>query len=196
MQAVLKEWATRRESLQLEIDQEPSSFSTKQLFSMYQEEVAETLQWIALKHRVTPTAVAIRWTLECGSNRIVADDDSEAALTPVVSSALIDCDLTVDTFDGVPVEWRKVFRFQLDEEDKELLQECSAPSLQDIEKAEKMRNAKTQLSAEQVDANPEDALNDWERELLEYQRAMEDSDESFADEDYPEIDFSNKALWL
>jgi hypothetical protein len=200
-EAILSEWAKRREAIAKGKDGDEeffsAAFSTRQLWHMYQDEVSETLLWIALKHRVSPTAVAIRWALECGSDSILQDDTADSPLLPpVVSSAVIDCNLSVETFNGLPVEWRKVFRFELDEEDKESLQACSAPTLEEIERKEKLRKAKSSSSSEDVDANPDDALNDWERELLEHQKAMEENDDSFADEKYPGIDFSNKSLWL
>ncbi|KAL3923671.1 MAG: hypothetical protein SGILL_001526 [Bacillariaceae sp.] len=208
-ESVLNEWAVRWGAMENDSticsdggnDHDATSttfhFSTMRLWNMYQDQVVETLQWVALKHRVSPMTVAIRWALDQGPDSVVQNENGRVDTLPgVVSSGIIDCPLDVEMFDDLPVEWRKVFRFALDPEDKEMLKECSAPTLADIQRTDELRTAKSSSSTKDLYANPDDALNDWERELLEYQRALDESNESFAQEEYPDIDISNQALWL
>ncbi|KAG7343766.1 aldo/keto reductase family protein [Nitzschia inconspicua] len=196
---LLREWANRHDRFDNpNVVSSPAAF--RDLWGRYQGQVVEKLRWIALKYRVKPTAVALRWILEEGASTI--DDTSKhvGRCSPIVSSAMMNCDLTSYAFNEngrVPVEWRKVFRFQLDEEDRTMLENIPAPSMKAIEKREGSRSSSGPPNSRSIDGNPEDALNDWDRELLEYEREMKESAETpFNDDDYPEIDFNNKALWL
>ncbi|KAG7371408.1 aldo/keto reductase family protein [Nitzschia inconspicua] len=197
---LLREWANRHDRFD-NPNVVSSQAALRDLWGRYQGQVVEKLRWIALKYRVTPTAVALRWILEEGASTI--DDTSKhvGRCSPiVVSSAMMNCDLTSYAFDEngrVPVEWRMVFRFQLDEEDWTMLQDIPAPSMKAIEKREgSPRSSSGPPKSRIIDGNPEDALNDWDRELLEYEREMKERAETpFNDDDYPEIDFT-KALWL
>jgi len=105
---VLKEWSKRREAT-------PAS-----LWQQYQEDVVGQLNWIASKHDVSVSAVALRWALECGSG---ANEDAATREGPTVSSAL--AGLTIDDPKKAVIrkleDLRQVFRFRLDEEDKEIL---------------------------------------------------------------------------
>ena len=117
---LLNDWAARRER-----QQKPSSSSSTSVvpvWKIYQDHVVEQMSWIALKHDVSMSAVALRWALECGSGTAGTNEES-----PIVSSALADVvfDPKEDVFQK-PVELRQVFRFQLDEEDKDILSEISS----------------------------------------------------------------------
>ncbi len=107
---LLKEWAKRRET------QQTTTLSSGPILKQYQNDVVGQLSWIAMKHDVSISAVALRWTLECSTGE-----------GPVVSSALaeIDFDDPRGDFPQKLIELRQVFRFQLDEEDREILSEIS-----------------------------------------------------------------------
>jgi hypothetical protein len=221
----LREWTTRWEQYQTVGDSKshesssssmsPSSqFSISKLWPVYKKQVIDILQWIGLKYRVPLAAVALRWALEKGSshdlfNNGKKDGDGDGGTyPPIVSTVMMDCSMNpADTsFVGgenwCPVDWRKVFRFQLDEEDLILLQDIPAPSWESITRRKEQRSLLSSWSSSVPDKNnirgnnPEDALNDWERELLEYQRGVEENKVCSSMGDYPEIDFHNKALWL
>ena len=73
-----------------------------------------------------------RWALERG---FVVENDAgkmstELASSSILSSAMMNFGLGSESFrnDGLPSEWRKVFWFELDKDDVDLLQEISAPS--------------------------------------------------------------------
>ena len=75
-----------------------------------------------MKHDVSISAVALRWALECSTGD-----------GPVVTSALADIDLD-DPRGDFPqklIELRQVFRFQLDEEDRDILSEISPRQLEE-----------------------------------------------------------------
>jgi hypothetical protein len=219
---MLREWDTRREqqfqpgfhtkshrwSSSLS---QSSQVSVTDLWQRYQEQVVDTLQWIGLKYRVPPAAVALRWALEKGSSHhhyLDSNGGKQGGVThaPIIASVMMDCSLSsADTFvvsgDWSPVEWRKVFRFQFDEEDVTLLQNIPAPSWEVIQRQEEQRRLLSTSSSSplpnNVHGNPEDALNDWERELLEYHREEEENKVwTPKKDDYPDIDFNNQALWL
>lgn len=124
---LLKEWAKRHER-----QQKPTSTS-EPVWKQYQEHVVGQLNWIAMKHDVSLSAVALRWALECGSTAAIDDTNGEG---PIVSSVLADI-----AFDDEPtgdvaqklVELRQVFRFQLDEEDRHILFDLSASQLDENE---------------------------------------------------------------
>jgi hypothetical protein len=219
----LREWATRWEQYQTVANSRShessssssvspnSQFSVSKLWQDYQKQVVDTLQWIGLKYRVPPAAVALRWALEKGSSHHDPFNNRDGGTyPPIVSTVMMDCSMnTADTSfvgggDWCPVDWRKVFRFQLDEEDLTLLQDIPAPSWEAITRRKEQRSllSSSSWSSSVPDKNnirgnnPEDALNDWERELLEYQRGVEENKVCSSMGDYPEIDFHNKALWL
>jgi hypothetical protein len=174
---ILREWATRRHG------DDESFFSSRELWEMHQQEILEPLQWIALKHRVSVSAVALRWVLECGGDKLCYDDGHRNHGKGIVSSAIVDCIIDTEDF-GQNVEYRQTFRFALDEEDKEMLQRISAPTIGELNKQDR--------SVDEFDTELE-GLNDWERELILYQKELAGEDEL---DDYPGIDFNNKALWL
>jgi hypothetical protein len=231
---ILREWASRRRTVNDQGHQNhdsttttPPPFSTRELQQLYHDDVMDILQWIALKHRVSVTAVALRWALESGSHDDASWGSSKQVdttihpsrqqglpLSPVISTAMVDFVLdyseeedewnsSSSSSSSSPssspshlLSWRKAFRFQLDGEDKELLLGCSAPSL------DEMKRRQQQMWSDPSHGNPEDALNDWERELLHYEREMNEKEEYSSptttnyEEEYPEIDFHNPKLWL
>jgi diketogulonate reductase-like aldo/keto reductase len=183
---MLNEWATRRCPQQHNDDDQynKSSFKSKELWKMYQEEIYEPLKSIALKHRVSVSAIALRWVLECGGDNVLNYVDNS---TGIVSCAIVDCIVDTEDFHQ-NVQLRQVFKFALDEEDKEMLHQISARPMS----KQGGTNKQQQQFAEEVDVEL-DGLNDWQRELILYQNEIEKEHEI---QDYPEIDFSNKALWL
>jgi len=114
---VLKEWAKRRER------QQQSASTTVSPWNQYHKHIVGQLNWIAMKHDVSMSAVALRWAIECGGGAI--DTNGEG---PIVSSVLADivfddpeCDVAQKL-----AELRQVFRFRLDEEDRHILSDLSA----------------------------------------------------------------------
>ena len=109
---LLKEWSNRRH------EQQTSTWKE------YQDDVVSQLDWIALKHDVSISAIALRWALECGDSAATGGLGEE----PIVSSVLaeIDFDDPKGDFAQKLIELRQVFRFQLDEEDKEILDDITA----------------------------------------------------------------------
>ncbi|MGK3750416.1 MAG: hypothetical protein ACI8RD_002715, partial [Bacillariaceae sp.] len=139
---LLKEWASQHQRRQ-----KRSSSTSVPVWKLYQEQVVERLSWIALKHDVSMSAVALRWVLEC-SGDYTGDNTKEGSI--VFSSAVADVIFdSNEMFQNPVLEFRQVFRFQLDEEDKELLSLCTAYEIPSGEENE-----------------------------------------------YTEIDFNNRALWL
>jgi len=126
---LLNDWATRRKQ------QHKSTSTSVPVWKLYQEHVVEQMSWIAMKHDVSMSAVALRWALECGSDSGSGTTDSNER--SIVSSALADIvfDPKEDVFQK-PTELRQVFRFQLDEEDKHILSELSADEQDEEENSE------------------------------------------------------------
>jgi hypothetical protein len=188
----LREWASRCLPVNYADAASRSLASTRESWQFYLEKAVDGLEWIALKYRVSPTAVALRWALERGSApvRDFGGKATKVSDLQTVSSAMINFALGSETFedDALRSEWRKVFRFELDEEDISVLQDIPASSWEE------------RRSQETEEGNPEDALNDWERELLDYERQMQETagyvNKNKKDSNHPEIDFNNKALWL
>jgi aryl-alcohol dehydrogenase-like predicted oxidoreductase len=124
---LLKEWALRRER-----QNGPSSTSLP-IWKQYQEDVLDQLNWIAMKHGVTISAVSMRWALQCGSTAV--DTNLKA---PIVSSALADIVVDDPNDDMVQklAELRQVFRFQLDEEDRQILFDLSSSGIDESQSNE------------------------------------------------------------
>ncbi len=112
---LLREWAKQRD----DDDDERERISTMSVGKEYQTIVMDQLAWIATKHDVSISAVALRWALECGGNTAPSGE------APVVSTAVAELDLEDPNFYQTLIELRQVFRFQLDEEDLEILSEIS-----------------------------------------------------------------------
>ena len=117
---LLKEWAKRHER-----QQTPAS-TLESVWKQYQEHVVGQLNWIAMKHDVSMSAVALRWALECGSTAALENTNGEG---PIVSSALAEIAFEDEPNGDVAqkmVELRQVFRFELEKEDRDILFELSA----------------------------------------------------------------------
>ena len=116
---LLKEWASQHQRRQ-----KRSSSTSVPVWKLYQEQVVERLSWIALKHDVSMSAVALRWVLEC-SGDYKGDNTKEGSVisTSAVADVIFDSN---EMFQNPVLEFRQVFRFQLDDEDKELLSLCTA----------------------------------------------------------------------
>jgi len=114
---LLNEWTTRSELCQ------QSSSASIPVWKQYQENVMWQLHSIALKHDVSITAVALRWTLVDGNAAL--DTNGKG---PIISTALADVAFndSKDDMDDKTKEFRQVFRFQFDKEDWEILSNLSA----------------------------------------------------------------------
>lgn len=112
---ILNEWVSRREKQR--------SVSPWKTWNEYQDHVVEQISWIAMKHDVSMTAVALRWALESGGSMYSDKDDG-----PIVSTAI--ANVVLDGPSDLPFQTpralRQVFRFQLDEEDKDILSAIAA----------------------------------------------------------------------
>lgn len=115
---LLKEWSKQRK------EQLTSNSASVSTWKEYQDDVVSQLSWISLKYDVSVSAVALRWALECGGSAVMSGPGDE----PIVSSVLaeIDFDDPREDFAQKLIELRQVFRFELEEEDKDSLEEISA----------------------------------------------------------------------
>mmetsp|Transcript_5420 Transcript_5420/g.11200 ORF Transcript_5420/g.11200 Transcript_5420/m.11200 type:complete len:567 (+) Transcript_5420:98-1798(+) len=122
---VLNQWVSRREGQRQR--ESTTSSSNSLIWKQYQEHVVEQMSWIAMKHDVSMTAVALRWALEFGATN---KNNKTGQATPIISSALADVVFddpnTSDVPFRKPTDLRQVFRFRLDEEDKTMLSEITA----------------------------------------------------------------------
>jgi aryl-alcohol dehydrogenase-like predicted oxidoreductase len=257
---LLREWATLKERPTVGTKNRESQFSTSSspvssfssssssssgssvssAWSLYQTQVVQQLQWIALKHQVSISAVALRWALECGTsgiqqrrsvnnynnnnkrNKTRSNDYSNnnsngrtyyptssssvasttnrdydpstssssgggSGIPPmVVSSTVVDCAFDTELFEP-QLYLRQVFRFELDEEDKELLKGCSTILGRNLSSSSSANTAGTQRKG----------WNDGRRMYQDEGQSDEvEESEGMDEEDYPDIDFSNRALWL
>lgn len=197
-------------------------------YRLLQTQVLDRLSWIALKHQVSMETVAIRWCLECGGG---GGDGGKNGQGSIVSSTVVDC-----IFDGsedddpiiggrqrfqAPIDLRRVFTFELDDEDKELLQRCSAYWLSPKAKKQQQEQMSEYFSVLEEQGNDNLFLSGRDREeMSRLEREMNvynhnrgddyygngssssggghgyDNDDDDDDDEYPEIDFSNSALWL
>jgi len=114
---ILNKWASQYQGRHT-----VSSLTSLSVWQLYQEQIVERLSWIALKHDVSMSAVALRWVLEC-SDVNTRNDTKDG---PIVSSAVADVNFDSKYVYQNPVEFRQVFRFQLDEEDKDMLSRCAS----------------------------------------------------------------------
>jgi len=165
---LLNQWASRRKL------EQGSTNSNLPVLKQYQEHIVDQLSWIAMKHDVSITAVALRWALQCGGCIVGKSAKKNLENSVIISSAIADV-----VFDGPstndlpfrkPTELRQVFRFQLDEEDTAILSEIAS-----IESEE--------------DEDEDEANGDYDY----------DYDYDFNNQDgggYPKIDFDNPKFWL
>jgi len=114
---ILNKWASQYQGRHT-----VSSSTSLAAWQLYQKKIVERLSWIALKHDVSMSTVALRWVLEC-SDVYTGDDTKDGS---IVSSAVADVNFDSKYLYQNPVEFRQVFRFQLDEEDKDILSRCSS----------------------------------------------------------------------
>lgn len=128
---LLNEWAKLRKR------QKKSISTSVPVWKQYQDDVVGQLGWIAMKHDVSISAVALRWALECGSTAIGTNGEGQ-----IVSSALADIEFDSPKDDVAEklAELRQVFRFQLDEEDRLILCDLSASELDEIRSEEEEGN--------------------------------------------------------
>ena len=119
---VLNEWASRREKWREESPETtgPPSTQNMPVWNQYQEHALGPMARIASKHDVSIAAVALRWALECAGTNGLSGGKG------IVSSALADLFVGGPADGGPPfrrktTELRGVFRFELEEEDREVL---------------------------------------------------------------------------
>ena len=161
------------------------------LWKLYQDNIVGTLDSIAAKHDVSIASVALRYLLQYHNVQ-----------TAIVSSRLSSEDQKTGARIGRRIaQYRQVFAFELDEADVE--------QLKYLELKEKALKKKEQVLTDHLSFEERYAEEgawygmeeDYERFLLrlEGNEEFEDTDEEVPDDDddeYPEIDFDNKALWL
>lgn len=202
---VLQEWASRRQN---DGDDNDKSENGGSAWNKYEKHVLERFSWIALKHQVSMESVALRWVLECGGSCSSSSGSTQGAnkpssgAGPLVSSTVVDCvfdDRDDDVLFQRPVELRQVFRFQLDDEDKAMLRQCSADWRPPSKSNKVSKAAFDVVPRGDLSGSEREEVELLERKLQLYHKEgfadFESHDES-DDDNYPEIDLSNQALWL
>ena len=178
-QTTLSQWDERRRNAG--IKESPTSIkafqSEQHLWERYQQDVLDDcLGYIALKHKVSIASVALRWTIQ----------------TTPRGSAVTTCRLSpAEDEEGRNkkmslrnrrVQFREVFRFELDEEDIHMLNELSCRAQQ-----QQQSNPGHEL--------PFPEFPEWEELDEAYLEAIMEQQEQQGHSDH-EIDFNNRKLWL
>ena len=153
---------------------QPAAVNQLWLWRRYQDDILETLNWIALKHRVSIASVAIRWALQW---------KQEVITSAVITSRLRDDPKTGKTFDR-QIRFREVFRFELDEEDMSQLSALAIPPPLPKRRSDPHSGVERKyLTSKELEAQEEEE---------EYQRIQKGEE----NQDFEPIDFSNRSLWL
>ena len=181
----IQKWAERKEGKHASLQN-----NRQQLWRYYQQKVLEPMEYMAEKHQVSISTIALRWAHQCNYQH--------------VKTTLVPLCLLSDEQRQIPLhrslkELRTVFRFELDEEDISDLNAMvatpppPAPSKDDNLAVEYQK-------VKQSEDVPLHILQELEEELQqlrqERQHYGEDDDGDGDGDEYPEIDFSNRALWL
>ena len=182
-QSTLSNWQQRRNGQ----DNHPSKTVTSKevleleqhLWQKYQEEILDDfLGYIALKHQVSIASVALRWAIQgtprgsaVATCRLASAEDEEGRIKQL-------------SLRHRPAQFREVFRFELDEEDINMLNELSSSEQQ------QQNTHATGLTFPGFPDGPE-----WEEADEEYLEALMEQMEQQGQTDHP-IDFNNRQLWL
>ena len=148
--------------------------SDQHLWRRYQQDVLDDcLGYIALKHQVSIASVALRWTIQTTPRGSAV---ATCRLSPAEDEEGRNKKLSLR---NRPVQFREVFRFELDEEDIQMLNELSSQAQQQQQKP-----------FPEFPDGPE-----WEELDEAYLEAIMEQQEQQGHADH-EIDFNNRKLWL
>lgn len=173
----------KHQKRRLRKDDSAGAVASSEVWKTFQKEVHEPLRDLARKHEVSIASVVLRWSLQERSM------DKKIARASSVLYPLFLVDEPEGQLSKQLRDLRDVFRFELDEEDLELL--CDIVALP--------KPKATTLRIDEVDVPVDDIPIAFLKEFESMHAGKDDDDEFDAgieDDDYPKIDFSNPALWL
>jgi aryl-alcohol dehydrogenase-like predicted oxidoreductase len=178
----VRKWYSRKHHNRREKRGPSSSVSNSDVWKVFNKNVYGNLRHISLKHEVSIAAIALRWCLQ---EKAPGDPNNPA-------SGIIYPLLLVEEPEGELAkqlrDLRDVFRFELDEEDLEMLNSIVARS----------KPKATKIRIDDVDVPIEDIPVEFLKEFQALSGGQDDDEymDSEEAEDYPKIDFDNRSLWL
>ncbi len=172
----VRTWYNRkRRSKQSKMD--IASASNADVWSVFKKDVQETLHRLSCKHEVSIATIVLRWSLQektSGKKNIIAS----CVAYPLALIEEPEGNLSKQ-IRGL----RDVFRFQLDEDDLEALHAITAQP----------KPKTSTIRIDEMDVPRKDIPIAFLRDFEALHGEEEDETE---DEEYPEINFNNPALWL
>lgn len=179
---IVQRWYTIKQQKRYGKQVTSESIKSPEMWKAFQQEVRGPLRHLAWKHEVSIAAIVLRWSLQ--------EDITTKDQVMLASSVVYPLFLVEEPGEQVARQardLRDVFRFQLDDEDLEILEKVMA-----LPKAK----AKT-LRIDEVDVPINDIPANFLREFETMNAGKDDQQvEEDRTEDCPDIDFNNPALWL